>query len=121
MSELDFAAEILPKDIKILAVTGTNGKSTVVTFAGQVFIIISLSLSLCLCFCLSLSFYECMYVCMSACMYMYLDFTHYNCFVKCFLLSAIAKEIRSHLLLRGAVPLWSPSGISICTPAGSRH
>lgn len=36
MSELDFAAEILPKDIKILAVTGTNGKSTVVTFAGQV-------------------------------------------------------------------------------------
>uniref|UniRef100_A0A2N9GJ94 Uncharacterized protein n=1 Tax=Fagus sylvatica TaxID=28930 RepID=A0A2N9GJ94_FAGSY len=35
MSELDFAAEILPKDIKILAVTGTNGKSTVVTFAGQ--------------------------------------------------------------------------------------
>lgn len=36
MSELDFAAEILPKSIKILAVTGTNGKSTVVTFAGQV-------------------------------------------------------------------------------------
>ena len=36
MSELDFAAEILPKGIKILAVTGTNGKSTVVTFAGQV-------------------------------------------------------------------------------------
>ncbi|XP_040372798.1 UDP-N-acetylmuramoylalanine--D-glutamate ligase [Rosa chinensis] len=35
MSELDFAAEILPKCIKILAVTGTNGKSTVVTFAGQ--------------------------------------------------------------------------------------
>ncbi|KAM5558953.1 hypothetical protein ABKV19_020550 [Rosa sericea] len=35
MSELDFAAEILPKSIKILAVTGTNGKSTVVTFAGQ--------------------------------------------------------------------------------------
>ena len=37
MSELDFAAEVLPKNIKILAVTGTNGKSTVVTFAGQVF------------------------------------------------------------------------------------
>jgi UDP-N-acetylmuramoylalanine-D-glutamate ligase len=37
MSELDFAAEVLPKSIKILAVTGTNGKSTVVTFAGQVF------------------------------------------------------------------------------------
>lgn len=36
MSELDFAAEILPKSTKILAVTGTNGKSTVVTFAGQV-------------------------------------------------------------------------------------
>lgn len=36
MSELDFAAETLPKSIKILAVTGTNGKSTVVTFAGQV-------------------------------------------------------------------------------------
>ncbi|XP_059427972.1 uncharacterized protein LOC132161797 isoform X1 [Corylus avellana] len=35
MSELDFAAEVLPKSIKILAVTGTNGKSTVVTFAGQ--------------------------------------------------------------------------------------
>lgn len=39
MSELDFAAEILPKGIKILAVTGTNGKSTVVTFAGQVLIL----------------------------------------------------------------------------------
>lgn len=36
MSELDFAAEVLPKSTKILAVTGTNGKSTVVTFAGQV-------------------------------------------------------------------------------------
>ncbi|KAF5195451.1 Udp-n-acetylmuramoylalanine--d-glutamate ligase [Thalictrum thalictroides] len=36
MSELDFAAEVLPKCIKILAViTGTNGKSTVTTFAGQ--------------------------------------------------------------------------------------
>ncbi|KAH0981218.1 hypothetical protein GBA52_008395 [Prunus armeniaca] len=35
MSELDFAAEILPKSVKLLAVTGTNGKSTVVTFAGQ--------------------------------------------------------------------------------------
>ncbi|KAE8688909.1 hypothetical protein F3Y22_tig00110949pilonHSYRG00047 [Hibiscus syriacus] len=35
MSELDFAAEVLPKSVKILAVTGTNGKSTVVTFAGQ--------------------------------------------------------------------------------------
>ncbi|PIA53652.1 hypothetical protein AQUCO_00900315v1 [Aquilegia coerulea] len=35
MSELDFAAELLPKCIKILAVTGTNGKSTVTTFAGQ--------------------------------------------------------------------------------------
>ena len=36
MSELDFAAEVLPKSTKIVAVTGTNGKSTTVTFAGQV-------------------------------------------------------------------------------------
>lgn len=36
MSELDFAAEVLPSCTKILAVTGTNGKSTVATFAGQV-------------------------------------------------------------------------------------
>ncbi|RVW46963.1 UDP-N-acetylmuramoylalanine--D-glutamate ligase [Vitis vinifera] len=36
LSELDFAAEILPRSIKILAVTGTNGKSTVATFSGQV-------------------------------------------------------------------------------------
>ncbi|KAH7557314.1 hypothetical protein JRO89_XS11G0116800 [Xanthoceras sorbifolium] len=35
MSELDFAAEVIPSSIKILAVTGTNGKSTVVTFVGQ--------------------------------------------------------------------------------------
>ncbi|ONK70078.1 uncharacterized protein A4U43_C05F30010 [Asparagus officinalis] len=35
MSELDFAAEVLPKEIKVLAVTGTNGKSTVTSFAGQ--------------------------------------------------------------------------------------
>ncbi|XP_042480381.1 UDP-N-acetylmuramoylalanine--D-glutamate ligase-like isoform X3 [Macadamia integrifolia] len=35
MSELDFAAEALPHGIKVLAVTGTNGKSTVTTFAGQ--------------------------------------------------------------------------------------
>ncbi|KAL3533867.1 hypothetical protein ACH5RR_007388 [Cinchona calisaya] len=35
MSELDFAAEVIPRRIKILAVTGTNGKSTVATFAGQ--------------------------------------------------------------------------------------
>ncbi|XP_048426415.1 UDP-N-acetylmuramoylalanine--D-glutamate ligase isoform X6 [Pyrus x bretschneideri] len=39
MSELDFAAEILPESVKILAVTGTNGKSTVVTFAGQVAVV----------------------------------------------------------------------------------
>jgi hypothetical protein len=78
MSELDFAAEILPKDIKILAVTGTNGKSTVVTFAGQVFIIISLSLSLCVSVsvCLSLSMNVCMYVCLHACICIYiLDIT----------------------------------------------
>ena len=67
MSELDFAAEILPKDIKILAVTGTNGKSTVVTFAGQVFIIISLSLCVSVSVCLSLSMNACMYVCLHAC------------------------------------------------------
>lgn len=36
LSELDFAAEILPQSVKILAVTGTNGKSTVATFSGQV-------------------------------------------------------------------------------------
>ncbi|KAL2464820.1 UDP-N-acetylmuramoylalanine--D-glutamate ligase [Forsythia ovata] len=35
MSELDFAAEVLPRGTKVLAVTGTNGKSTVATFAGQ--------------------------------------------------------------------------------------
>eukprot|EP00268_Persea_americana_P067508 TRINITY_DN9304_c0_g1_i14.p1 TRINITY_DN9304_c0_g1~~TRINITY_DN9304_c0_g1_i14.p1 ORF type:complete len:474 (+),score=110.05 TRINITY_DN9304_c0_g1_i14:318-1739(+) len=35
MSELDFAAEVIPSRIKVLAVTGTNGKSTVTTFAGQ--------------------------------------------------------------------------------------
>ncbi|KAI3471562.1 hypothetical protein Pfo_028212 [Paulownia fortunei] len=34
MSELDFAAEVLPRCTKVLAVTGTNGKSTVATFAG---------------------------------------------------------------------------------------
>ncbi|KAG1326778.1 UDP-N-acetylmuramoylalanine--D-glutamate ligase-like [Cocos nucifera] len=34
-SELDFAAEVLPQNIKVLAVTGTNGKSTVTSFAGQ--------------------------------------------------------------------------------------
>lgn len=37
MSELDFAAEVLPSSIKVLGVTGTNGKSTVTSFAGQVF------------------------------------------------------------------------------------
>ncbi|CAA2985960.1 UDP-N-acetylmuramoylalanine--D-glutamate ligase-like isoform X1 [Olea europaea subsp. europaea] len=36
MSELDFAAEVLPRYTKVLAVTGTNGKSTVATFAGQI-------------------------------------------------------------------------------------
>lgn len=36
MSELDFASELLPESIKILAITGTNGKSTVTNFAGQV-------------------------------------------------------------------------------------
>ncbi|PKU70421.1 uncharacterized protein LOC110103225 isoform X1 [Dendrobium catenatum] len=35
MSELDFAAEILPPSVKVLAVSGTNGKSTVTSFAGQ--------------------------------------------------------------------------------------
>lgn len=36
MSVLDFAAEVISRSIKILAVTGTIGKSTVVTFVGQV-------------------------------------------------------------------------------------
>lgn len=36
LSELDFAAEVLPKSIKVLAISGTNGKSTVTTFAGQI-------------------------------------------------------------------------------------
>ncbi|XP_044505734.1 UDP-N-acetylmuramoylalanine--D-glutamate ligase-like [Mangifera indica] len=35
MSVLDFAAEVISRSIKILAVTGTIGKSTVVTFVGQ--------------------------------------------------------------------------------------
>jgi len=68
MSELDFAAEILPKDIKILAVTGTNGKSTVVTFAGQV-LQVPFSLFVCIYVCM----YVCMYACMYVCVYMYLD------------------------------------------------
>ena len=34
-SDLDFAAEILLRSIKILAATGTNGKSTIATFSGQ--------------------------------------------------------------------------------------
>ena len=36
VSELEFAAEKIPKDVKVIAVTGTNGKSTVTTFSGQV-------------------------------------------------------------------------------------
>jgi UDP-N-acetylmuramoylalanine-D-glutamate ligase len=36
LSELGFAAAALPKCVKVAAVTGTNGKSTVTTFAGQV-------------------------------------------------------------------------------------
>lgn len=39
MSELDFAAQALPTCTKIIAVTGTNGKSTVTTFAGQVILV----------------------------------------------------------------------------------
>lgn len=35
ISEIQFASEVLPKSIKVLAVTGTNGKSTVTSFAGQ--------------------------------------------------------------------------------------
>jgi UDP-N-acetylmuramoylalanine-D-glutamate ligase len=35
LSELGFAAAALPKCVKVAAVTGTNGKSTVTTFAGQ--------------------------------------------------------------------------------------
>ncbi|KAL2610887.1 hypothetical protein R1flu_022579 [Riccia fluitans] len=36
LSELSFAAAALPKSIQVAAVTGTNGKSTVTTFAGQI-------------------------------------------------------------------------------------
>ncbi|KAJ7560872.1 hypothetical protein O6H91_03G003600 [Diphasiastrum complanatum] len=36
VSELGFATEVFPRSIKIVAVTGTNGKSTVVTFTGQI-------------------------------------------------------------------------------------
>ncbi|XP_057859198.2 uncharacterized protein LOC131068013 isoform X6 [Cryptomeria japonica] len=36
MSELDFAAESIPTTVKVVAVTGTNGKSTVATFTGQI-------------------------------------------------------------------------------------
>lgn len=35
-SELGFAAAALPKQVKVAAVTGTNGKSTVTTFTSQV-------------------------------------------------------------------------------------
>ncbi|OAE34853.1 hypothetical protein AXG93_2528s2220 [Marchantia polymorpha subsp. ruderalis] len=35
LSELSFAAAALPKSIQLAAVSGTNGKSTVTTFAGQ--------------------------------------------------------------------------------------
>ncbi|KAJ8564477.1 hypothetical protein K7X08_000937 [Anisodus acutangulus] len=37
LSELDFAAQVIPTCTKIIDVTGTNGKSTVATFAGQMF------------------------------------------------------------------------------------
>ena len=82
MSELDFAAEFLPKDIKILAVTGTNGKSTVVTFAGQV-LQVPFSLYVCM--------YACMHVCMHACMHVYV-FRHYNFFVKCFFIVSYSRR-----------------------------
>eukprot|EP00249_Psilotum_nudum_P008341 c21207_g1_i5 orf=257-1927(+) len=36
VSELEFAAEVLPKEVKVVAVTGTNGKSTVTSFTGQI-------------------------------------------------------------------------------------
>ncbi|KAG6552008.1 hypothetical protein Mapa_006314 [Marchantia paleacea] len=36
LSELSFAAAALPKSIQLAAVSGTNGKSTVTTFAGQI-------------------------------------------------------------------------------------
>jgi hypothetical protein len=35
-SELGFAAAALPENVKVAAVTGTNGKSTVTTFTSQV-------------------------------------------------------------------------------------
>lgn len=36
VSELEFASEKIPKEVKMIAVTGTNGKSTVTSFSGQV-------------------------------------------------------------------------------------
>ncbi|KAK4373019.1 hypothetical protein RND71_008403 [Anisodus tanguticus] len=39
LSELDFAAQVIPTCTKIIDVTGTNGKSTVATFAGQVVVV----------------------------------------------------------------------------------
>ncbi|XP_068637685.1 uncharacterized protein [Aristolochia californica] len=35
ISELDFAAEALPEEIKLIGITGTNGKSTTTVFTGQ--------------------------------------------------------------------------------------
>lgn len=40
ISELGFATAALPKPVKVAAVTGTNGKSTVTTFTGQVFFLL---------------------------------------------------------------------------------
>jgi UDP-N-acetylmuramoylalanine-D-glutamate ligase len=37
VSELEFASEKIPREVKMIAVTGTNGKSTVTSFSGQVF------------------------------------------------------------------------------------
>lgn len=41
VSELAFAAEALPPSVPMAAITGTNGKSTVTTFVGQVSLVCS--------------------------------------------------------------------------------
>ena len=39
LSELDFVTDVMPRSTKIVAVTGTNGKATIATFVGHVYIL----------------------------------------------------------------------------------
>ena len=39
LSELDFVIDVMPRSTKIVAATGTNGKATVATFVGHVYIL----------------------------------------------------------------------------------